>query len=94
MKAITAPDVKTFRDIPNIGPAMEKDFALLGIKTPAALAKQDPYKLYKKINVLTNSRVDPCVLDTYMAAIDFMNGAKAAPWWKYTKERKRMYPKL
>lgn len=94
MKAKTAAEVKRFRDIPNIGPAMEGDFALLGIKTPASLAKQDPYKLYKKINTLTKSRVDPCVLDTYMAAIDFMNGAKAQPWWKYTKERKEKYPKL
>lgn len=68
MKAETASQVKKFIDIPNIGPAMVKDFAVLGIKT--------------------KSNQDPCVLDTFIAAVDFMHGAPARPWWYYTKERK------
>ena len=36
-------------------------------------------------------RQDPCVLDTLMAATDFMRGAPAAPWWKYTAERKATF---
>jgi hypothetical protein len=31
------------------------------------------------------------VLDTFMAAVDFMNGAAAAPWWAYTAQRKALY---
>jgi hypothetical protein len=31
------------------------------------------------------------VLDTFMAATDFMRGAAAAPWWKYTAERKATF---
>jgi hypothetical protein len=26
-----------------------------------------------------------------MAATDFMRGAPAAPWWKYTPQRKAVY---
>ncbi len=82
------------RDIPNIGPAMVKDFTLLGISTKAQLKKQDPYKLYLKLNRMTGARHDPCVLDTFMAAIRYLNGAPKKPWWAYTAERKKTYPHI
>jgi hypothetical protein len=47
--------------------------------------------LYQKLNAATGTRHDPCVLDTFMAAVDFMNGAAAAPWWNYTAQRKALY---
>jgi hypothetical protein len=34
------------------------------------------------------------VLDTFMAATDFMRGAAPAPWWAYTARRKAMYGQL
>ena len=94
MKAKFAKDVQKFRDIPNIGPAMERDFQKLGLKTPADLKKKDAFALYKKMCRISGMRQDPCVLDTYMAAIDFMNGAPARPWWAYTKTRKRVFPNV
>ena len=39
-------------------------------------------------------RQDPCVLDTFMAATDFMRGAAAAPWWSYTAQRKLLYGQI
>jgi hypothetical protein len=94
VKAKTSTEVKKFQDIPNIGPAVEKDFAALGLKAPKYLVGKDPLKLYKKMCQISGVRQDPCVLDTYMAAIDFMNGAPARPWWSYTKTRKKQYPNL
>ena len=47
--------------------------------------------LYQKLNAATGARNDPCVLDTFMAAVDFMNGAAPAPWWAYTAQRKVLY---
>jgi hypothetical protein len=35
--------------------------------------------LYQKLCAATGQRQDPCVLDTFMAATDFMRGAPAAP---------------
>jgi hypothetical protein len=90
-KAKTAQEVERFEDIPNIGPAMARDFALLGLRTPNELLKQDPLRLYKEMCRISGRRQDPCVLDTYMAAIDFMNGAPARPWFSYTKIRKSRY---
>ncbi len=73
---------------------MVRDFSLLGLKHPKDLKGKDPFKLYKQMCRVSGVRQDPCVLDTYMAAVDFMNGGSARPWWQFTKERKKQYPKL
>ena len=91
MKAKTASAAKRLLDIPNIGPAMVGDFTLLGIAQPADLAGRDPLALYQQLCKKTGFLHDPCVLDTFMAAVDFMNGAPAKPWWGYTEERKRRH---
>ena len=83
-----------FEQIPNIGKAMTEDFRLLGLRQPADLRACDAFELYQRMCRLSGQRQDPCVLDTYMAAIDFMNGAPPRPWWDYTAERKRLHPKL
>ena len=81
--------VTKFEDIPNVGPATAADFRLLGIATPAGLRGQDPYALYDRLCALTKARQDPCVVDVFLAAVRFMEGAPAKPWWAYTAERKR-----
>lgn len=94
MKALTAASVKKFTDIPNIGPRIEADFRLLGLRSPDDLKMKDPFALYTDLFKKTAARHDPCVLDTFMAAVDFMNGAPPRVWWQYTKERKRKYPNI
>lgn len=94
MKAKTAAEVTRFEDIPNVGPAMVRDFELLELRKPGDLKKVDAFKLYKKLCRITNARQDPCVLDTYVAVVDFMNGAPARPWYYYTKSRKQKYPNI
>lgn len=89
-KAHCAADVRRFTDIPNIGPAMAADFALLGLRTPQQLAQREPLQLYEALCRKTGVRQDPCVLDTFMAAVDFMRGAPPRPWWHYTAQRKAM----
>ncbi len=91
MKAKNAKEVWRFKDIPNVGPRISRDFLFLGIREPRDLKGKDAYTLYKKLEKLSGARQDPCVLDTFMAVIDFMGGAPARPWFYYTKERKRKY---
>ncbi len=73
---------------------MARDFALLGLKKPTDLISKNPLTLYKKMCKVSGVRQDPCVLDTYIAVIDFMNGAPAKPWYFYTKNRKREHPDI
>lgn len=94
MKAKRAADVKKFTDIPNIGSGIAKDFVVLGIKEPKGLKGKDAFVLYKNLCKKTGTRHDPCVLDTFMAAVDFMNGGKAKNWWVFTPLRKKNYPNI
>jgi len=80
--------VTVLEDLPNVGPAIAADFRRLGIRTPAALKGRDPYALYAALNRVTGQRHDPCVLDTFIAVVRFVDGAPARPWWHYTAERK------
>ena len=89
MKATTAANAHELRQLPNIGPAMIGDLHLLGITRPAQLAGEDPYALYQRLCEITGTRHDPCVLDTFISAVRFMEGAPPHPWWHYTPERKR-----
>ena len=88
-KAVLAAQAKHLQQIPNIGPAMVKDFHLLGIQQGSDLIGQNPYALYERLCELTAQRHDPCVIDTFIAAVRFMEGAPAQPWWAYTEERKQ-----
>lgn len=94
MKAKNADGVKKFTDIPNVGPRIARDFLTLGIKTPKALKGKKALSLYTDLCKKTKVRHDPCVLDTFMAVVDFMNGAPQKPWWFYTPERKKRYPTI
>jgi len=73
----------------NIGPAMRADLALLGVGSVAQLAKLDADRLYLKLQRLTGKRQDPCVWDTFAAAIHQARTGEALPWWHFTRERKR-----
>ncbi|MEP7183422.1 MAG: helix-hairpin-helix domain-containing protein [Betaproteobacteria bacterium] len=82
-------DVAVLEDIPNVGKAVAADLRRIGVRTPKALAGRDPYRLYAALNRATGVRHDPCVLDTFIAAVRFMEGGPAVPWWHFTPERKR-----
>ena len=90
-KAASAAECSTLEQLPNIGPALAADLRRIGVHTPAELRGKDPFVLYQKLCAATGQRQDPCVLDTFMAATDFMRGAPAAPWWKYTPQRKALF---
>jgi hypothetical protein len=90
-KARSADECQTLEQLPNIGPAIAADLRLLGIQHPRQLAELDALQLYQQLCRSTGKRQDPCVLDTFMAATDFMRGAAAKPWWDYTALRKQQY---
>jgi hypothetical protein len=90
-KATSAADCAALEQLPNIGPSLAADLRLIGIAHPADLRGKDAFVLYQKLCAATGQRQDPCVLDTFMAATDFMRGAPAAPWWHYTAQRKALF---
>lgn len=86
-------NIRQLTDLPNVGPAMVRDFALLGITTPRHLTGKDPVELYEALCRKTGLRQDPCVLDVFISVLRFVEGEDPKPWWFYTKERKDMLAK-
>ncbi len=74
--------------IPNIGPAVAADLRQLGVVGLQDLVGRDPYALHEELCKVTGKRHDPCLLDTFIAAVRFMGGEPARPWWACTAERK------
>lgn len=91
LKARHAVECELLEQLPNIGPALAADLRLLGVLHPRELAARDAFVLYQALCAKTGRRQDPCVLDTFLAATDFMRGAEPRPWWSYTAQRKAVY---
>ena len=76
------------RQLPNIGPAIARKLISLGIERPDDLRGQDGERLFERLCDLDGKRHDPCLLDTFVVAVDHANGAPARPWWEYSRARK------
>jgi hypothetical protein len=82
-------DLTRLEEVPNVGPAIAGDLRRLGIREPRALVGRDHFAMYDELCRITGQKHDPCLLDTFIAAVRFMEGGPKKPWWKYTAERKR-----
>ena len=89
MQTISRSEITDLTKIPNVGPAIAANLRLIGVQSPGDLLGKDPYTMYDDLCRITGVRHDPCVIDVFMAAVRFMAGESAKPWWKYTPERKR-----
>lgn len=88
-RKVSSSRLGALEDLPNVGPRVAADLRRLGVDAPAGLRGRDPYELYDRLCRVTGRRHDPCLLDTFIAAVRFMAGSPARPWWHYTAERKR-----
>ena len=80
-------------DLISIGPAMLRDFELLRIRSVAQLARQNPQRMYARLNRVSGQRQDPCVLDVFCAAVAQARNprlpAEQCQWWYWSKRRKQ-----
>ncbi|PWF48378.1 helix-hairpin-helix domain-containing protein [Massilia glaciei] len=82
--------LERLEQLPNIGKACAADLRQLGIETPQGLIGRNACDLYEELCIVTGVRHDPCMLDTFMSIVSFMEGGPALPWWSFTEQRKRM----
>jgi len=71
---------------------MVKDFEILGIRTVAELSKANGATLYERLNEITGTRQDPCVLDTFRCAVAQARNPRLPEaqkdWWYWSRLRK------
>jgi hypothetical protein len=79
-----------FQTIPNVGKATAEDLVRLRVRGIQPLAKRDAMTMYEQISKMDGVRHDPCVIDVFMAAVEYARTGACRPWWEYTPERKAM----
>jgi len=84
-------DTRQLQDLISIGPAMLRDFELLGVRSVADLARRSPERLYHQLGRVAKQHQDICVLDTFRTAVaqarDPRLPAEQCAWW-WSKKRK------
>ena len=79
-------------DLVSIGPAMLRDFELLGVRTVAQLARRNPEKMYEKLCQVTGQTQDICCLDVFRAAVAQAKNPnlpiEQRLWWHWSRKRK------
>jgi hypothetical protein len=85
-------DARRLRDLWSVGPAVERDLRSLGVHEVAQLARRSPERLYRQLERTTGKKQDPCVLDTFRAAVaqalDPNLPMEQCVWWHYSRLRK------
>jgi nucleotidyltransferase/DNA polymerase involved in DNA repair len=83
---------RRLHDLISVGPAMLRDFDRLGIRSVTQLAKQDPKKMYARLQRLSGQHQDICVLDAFHAAVAQARNprlpAQECQWWYWSRKRK------
>jgi hypothetical protein len=80
--------LKRLQKIPNVGPAISRDLAGLGIARVEDLRGRDPDDLFHELCRQDGVCPDPCMHDVLTAVVAFANGEPSRPWWEFTPARK------
>ena len=83
---------RRLRDLVSVGPAMIRDFKMLGIYSVAQLSRRNPEKLYEKLCEIKGQPPDICCLDVFRAAVaqarDPGLSTEQCQWWYWSRRRK------
>jgi hypothetical protein len=90
---VFAPDKdRRLEDLISVGPAMLRDFELLGIRSLTQLARANPQHMYKQLCSVTGRHQDICVQDVFSAAVAQARNpclpAEQCVWWYWSRKRK------
>jgi len=83
--------LKQFQNIPGIGKACALDLWNIGLRSVDDLRGKNPELLYEKLNRISGTRHDICMLYTFRCAVYFVsekNHEKEKLNWWYWKENK------
>lgn len=83
---------RRLQDLISVGPAMLRDFELLGIRSVKQLGKQNPARLYQRLCRISGQQQDICCLDVFSAAVAQARNpllpAEQCQWWYWSRRRK------
>jgi Pathogenicity locus len=82
------PDLAALTAIPNVGPKIARKLLALDVHGLDDLRGRDADELFERLCAMDGRRHDPCLLDTFAAAVEYADGRPPRPWWELSRERK------
>ncbi len=83
---------RRLEDLISVGPAILRDFELLGIRSMSQLARANPRRMYRQLCRVTARPQDICVQDVFSAAVAQARNprlpAEQCLWWYWSRKRK------
>lgn len=83
---------RRLEDLVSVGPAMIRDFEMLGVHSVAQLARRSPEKLFEKLCEISGQAQDICCLDVFRAAVAQARNPRLpleqCQWWYWSRRRK------
>src|ERR1700745_2303352 len=85
-------DTRKLSDLISVGPAMLRDFEILGVRSVSQLARRNPERLYESLCRVAPQHQDICCLDVFRAAVaqakDPQLPADQCQWGYWSRNRK------
>lgn len=83
---------RRLEDLVSVGPAIMRDFKMLGIHSVEQLSRRNPEKLYEKLCQVKGQAQDICCLDVFRAAVAQAKNPRLPGeqrrWWYWSGLRK------
>ena len=90
-------DPRKLSDLISVGPAMLRDFEILGVRSVSQLARRNPQGLYESLCRVAPHHQDICCLDVFRAAVaqarDPQLPIEQCQWWYWSRDRKSLEKK-
>jgi hypothetical protein len=84
-------DARKIKDLDGVGKATLEDFHKLNIYSISQLRRQDPVRLFERLNELSGTQ-DICVLDVLRCAVEQAKNPdlpkNQRQWWYWSRKRK------
>ena len=81
-----------FEELVSVGPAIARDFELLGIRSVAQLARRNPERMFEELCRRKGRVQDLCCLDVFQAAVAQARNRRLPleqrQWWYWSRQRK------
>jgi nucleotidyltransferase/DNA polymerase involved in DNA repair len=90
-ESFMAKELRQLDDLISVGPAMVRDFQVLGIRSVSQLARQNPDQMYERLCRTTGKQQDICCLDVFRAAVAQARNPRLptekCQWWYWSRKR-------
>ncbi len=85
-----AKSIQEFQSLPGVGIRIAEDLWDMGYRQTSDLSSQNPEKMYEKLCILQETKVDRCMLYVFRCVVYFVREKNPNPellkWWNWSDQ--------